>query len=168
MGLHSLPIEATIGSINAFLQHYGTETALGLYLRASLENLQLELGVSSCPLEYDYEKWGSLATNSWVKALWERIHRYKIKIDIDYESLPMPRERDECIMERFMREKVPEKELVAINRVRKQQQALFLSDIVTANGQTIERQYLSSWHLSYERQLGRRRSHLDFGLEWPS
>merc|ERR1712197_123859 len=32
----------------------------------------------------------------------------------------------------------------------------------------IERQYLSSWHLSYERQLGRRRSHLDFGLEWPS
>ena len=32
----------------------------------------------------------------------------------------------------------------------------------------IERTYLSSWHLSYERQLGRRRSHLDFGLEWLS
>ena len=87
---------------------------------------------------------------------------------MDYESLPMPRERDECIMERFVREKVPGKELVAINRVRKHQQALFLSDIVAANGLKIERTYLSSWHLSYEKQLGMRRSHLDFGLEFPS
>ena len=39
MGLHSLPVEATVGSINAFLQYYGTETPMGLYLRASLKNL---------------------------------------------------------------------------------------------------------------------------------
>ena len=134
MGLHSLPIEATVGSINAFLQHYGTETAMGLYLRACLENLQLELGVSRCPLEYDYDVWGALATNSWVKALWERIHRFKIRIEIDYKALRLPRERDECIMERFVRERVSRKELVGINRVRKHQQALFLSDIISANG----------------------------------
>ena len=106
MGLYSLPIEATIGSINAFLQHYGTETAISLYLRASLENLQLELGVSGCPFKYDFKVWGGLATESWVKSLWERIHRFNIKIDLDYDALPMPRERDECIMERFVREKV--------------------------------------------------------------
>ena len=115
MGLHSLPVEATVGSINAFLQHYGTETPLGLYLKASLENLQLDLGVSRCPLEYDYDIWSGLATNSWVKALWERIHKFKIKIDLDYEALPMPRERDECIMERFVKERVRGKQLVAIN-----------------------------------------------------
>ena len=90
---------------------------MGLYLRASLENLQLELGVPRCPLEYDYDILSNLATNSWVKALWERIHKFKIKINIDYEDLPMPRERDQCIMERFVRERVRGKELVAINRV---------------------------------------------------
>ena len=45
MGLHSLPIEPRVGSINAFMQHYGTEMAMGLYLRASLKNLQLDIGV---------------------------------------------------------------------------------------------------------------------------
>ena len=116
---------------------------MGLYLRACLENLQLELGVSRCPLEYDYDVWGALATNWWVEALWERIHRFKIKIDIDYEALLMPRERGECIMERFVREKVPRKELIGINRVRKHQHALFLSDIVSTNGCRIEPMYLS-------------------------
>ena len=67
-----------------------------------------------------------------------------------------------------VREKVSGKELVAINRVRKHHQALFLSDIVSANGLKIKEVYLSSWHLSYKNRLGKRRSHLDFGLEWPS
>ena len=55
MELHSLPIKTTAASINSFLQHYGTETNLSLYLTALIENLQLELGVSRCPFEYDYE-----------------------------------------------------------------------------------------------------------------
>ena len=94
---------------------------MGFYIKYTLEDLQIELGVSKCPLLYDYEIWGDLATNSWIKALWERIHRYKIKVDLDYDALPMPRERDECIMERFVREGVRGPELVAINRVRKHQ-----------------------------------------------
>ena len=126
------------------------------------------MGVSGCPFKYDFKVWGGLATKSWIKSLWERIHRFNIKIDLDYDAFPMPRERDECIMERFVREKVAGKELASINRVRKHQQALFLSDIVSANGRTIEEVYLSDWQLSYERQLGRRRSHLDFGKEFPS
>ena len=64
MELHSLPIEMTAASINSFLQHYGTKTNLGLYLTASIENLQLELGVSRYPFEYDYDTWNEPATDS--------------------------------------------------------------------------------------------------------
>ena len=162
--MNSLVAEATTASLNSFLQHYGTETAIGTYLTASLENLQLELGVSGCPLNYDYDVWGKLATDSWVKSLWERVCRFKIKLDIEYKKLPPPREFDECIMERLVREGVQGKQLTSLNRVRKHQEALFLSDIVTANGQRIDPIYLSSWHESYERHLRARGDHY-FPLE---
>ena len=86
----------------------------------------------------------------------------------------MPRENDDCIMERFVKEGARGRELAGINRVRKHQQAMFLSDIVTANGRRIDPSYmcswertfdskLGSWEVSFERQLGRRRSLFDFG-----
>ncbi len=45
MGLNDLPIETIIATTNVFLQHFGTDSALGIMLQAALENLQLELGV---------------------------------------------------------------------------------------------------------------------------
>ena len=80
----------------------------------------------------------------------------------------MPREYNKCIVERFVNESVRGHELVAINRVRKHQQAMFVSDIAEANGKLIEAIYLASWEDSYERELGRRRSHFYFGTEHPT
>ena len=57
---------------------------MGFYIKYTLKDLQIELGVSKCPLLYNYKIWGDLATNSWIKALWERIQKYNIKIDLDY------------------------------------------------------------------------------------
>ena len=39
MGLYSLPIEATVCSINLFLQHYGSGSNLCLTIKASLQEL---------------------------------------------------------------------------------------------------------------------------------
>ena len=50
MGLHSLPVEATVCSVNLFLQHYGSGSHLGLTIEASLQELQMELGVTRNPL----------------------------------------------------------------------------------------------------------------------
>ena len=168
MELCSLPIKTTAASINSFLQHYGTKTNLGLYLTALIENLQHELGVSRCQFEYGYDTRNGLATDSWVKLLWEQIWNYNIQLEVDYKPLTMPREYDKCIMERFVNERVRGHELVAINRVRKHQQAMFVSDIAAANGKSIEAIYLASWEDSYERELGRRCSHFDFGTDHPS
>ena len=43
MGHNNLTIKVTAVSLNAFLQHYGTNTSIGIYLTASIKNLQLEL-----------------------------------------------------------------------------------------------------------------------------
>ena len=50
MQLNSLPIEATAAFFNSFLQHYNTELALEIYLTASIENMQIELGVGEVPI----------------------------------------------------------------------------------------------------------------------
>jgi len=53
MGLLNLVTETASATLNSFLQHYNTDSALGITLSATMENLQLELGVQGCPLHYD-------------------------------------------------------------------------------------------------------------------
>ena len=119
MGLNNFTIEATAASLNAFLQHYGTNTSIGIYLTASIKNLQLEIGVAGCPFDHDYETWHELATDSWVKSLWERIQKFDLSVEIDYKTLEMPREKDKCIMERLVHEGFRGAKLVSINRAKK-------------------------------------------------
>ena len=69
MGLHNLVTETASATLNSFLQHYNTDSALGITLSTTLENLQLKLGVQGCPLHYDYDTWSILATDSWIKSL---------------------------------------------------------------------------------------------------
>ncbi|EJK72406.1 hypothetical protein THAOC_06066 [Thalassiosira oceanica] len=105
--------------------------------------------------------------NSWIKSLWERLQHFDIDLQIDYDVLPMPRTNDECIMERCVEEGVRGAELASINRVRKYQEALFLSDIVTADGKKLEETYLQDWRQSIEYQFGKHRSQFEFGTECP-
>ena len=90
IGLFNTGMEATMASINALLQHYGAPTNLGVTLQASIEALQLKLGVPDNPFKYPFEVWGELATDSWVKSLWERIDSYNIEPELDYPSIAFP------------------------------------------------------------------------------
>ena len=47
--------------------------------------MQVELGVQNCPFLYDFDKWGDLATDCWVKAIWEKISTLKMEVEIDYK-----------------------------------------------------------------------------------
>ena len=58
--------------------------------------------------------------------------------------------------------------LIRVNRSRKHQEALFLSDIVTAKGKRIERDYLRSWRESHEGSLERHRTRYKYGPESPT
>ena len=80
----------------------------------------------------------------------------------------MPRTNDECIMERCVDDGVRGAELASINRVRKYQESLFLSDIVTADGRKLEQEYLYDWQQSAEYEFGKHRSQFEFGRECPS
>ena len=168
MGLFSLPLEATISSLNLLLQHYQTSGALGTTITTALENLQVELGVQDCPLKYDYEIWSGLATTSWIKDIWERVWHYKIELHLDYKKLELPRKRDFCIMEAMVESGMRGTELAGANRARKAQQSMFASCIGTADGRKVQDDLRRDWREGVERQLGHTRSTIPFGKEVPT
>ena len=129
--------------------------------------MQIELGVQNCPFLYNFDKWGGLATDSWVKALWEKISTLKLEVEIDYRQLPPPREYDSFIMEALI-DDLNTAEAIGFNRVRKYQEALTFSDICTPNGRTIDPSYSQGWQASFKGTLGRHRSIHAFGREGPS
>ena len=93
MGLYNFVTETTTANLNSFLQYYNTDSALGITFSATLENLQLELGVRGCPLHYDYDIWIGLTTNSWIKSLWGKVNKLGIKLKLEYKSTQLPREK---------------------------------------------------------------------------
>ena len=83
LGLYDFTCKTAGATLNSLLQDYGIETPLGIYLMTTLENLQVELGVQYCPLQYDFKKWGELSTHSWIKAKWEKVSFLGIEVEIN-------------------------------------------------------------------------------------
>jgi hypothetical protein len=90
LGMFSLPIESAICRVNLFLQHWGNPTPIGESLRCSMELLQLETGLESCPLHHDFRILGPLCTRSWLRSFWECISWFKISLSLDYPPTPLP------------------------------------------------------------------------------
>ena len=85
MSLFDITTETTAVTLNSFLQYYNADSAVGITLTTTIENFQLELRVTTCPLLYIYNTWSGLTTDSWIKPLWEKVD--KLGIDTTREDL---------------------------------------------------------------------------------
>ena len=83
-------------------------------------------------------------------------------LKVEYKMLEMPRELDECIMERLVKDSVRGAKLVGIKRVRKVQVRRHYSCPILP---TQTKTYASDWRWLFKGTLGRHRSTLEFGLE---
>jgi hypothetical protein len=135
-------VEATIEQSNKLLMHYRCRSALGTKLQASLELLVLDLGISFQPLQVSYAQFGKWATTSWLKRVWEKVSFFGLTIQVNNLQKRFPREGDNWLMSLFIVRGHNAKELAALNRVRKHQQVLFLSDILGASGGLLDKRYL--------------------------
>jgi hypothetical protein len=138
-GLLSLLTDQLISQVNMLMQHYHTSTNLGRKLDVSLRYLQLQLGTPHNPLTLDYAKWGQLAPLSWVKMLWRLLHHFKIHLHIEFSTISLPRERDQVLMEIFFAKVHRPETIRSLRRCRGALEAIFLSDITTADGQHLEK-----------------------------
>ena len=161
LGFPHWGIEAAIEAYKKFYQHFGTGSVVGTQLQMSVEILTCELGLSAQPFLLPYEKYGSRATDCFVKSLWEKLDRFQLKLILDLEGFALPREHDRWIMAAFEQIGYSLSECKLLNQVRLHQQVLFESDIFEADGRTINGKFLQP------RQLGTAWSTYKFGKQKP-
>jgi hypothetical protein len=142
IGLYSLPVEHTIAMINMIIQHYGAETMLAKKFLGSIQALQLDIGCIGNPLSKDYNKFHYLATRSWIKSLWERLHFYRFALHLEYQQLEMPRRNDAILVTMFWIAGYRETQLQSLNRCCLAHKAFFLSNLATACGQFFDLTFL--------------------------
>jgi hypothetical protein len=98
----------------------------------------LQLGTPYNLLTLPFDKWGYLAPLSWVKMLWRSLDAFNIQLHMRYHCLPLPRERDQVIMEIILDGGFSTEEIKSLSRCRGMLQCIFLSDLVTADGRFLE------------------------------
>ena len=142
-GLPHPGVECFASQINKLLTHYGCKNAIGLELQVSVELFAIELGISTQPFQESYLRYNKLVTQTWVKLIWEKADRFKVEIILAPLGIAPPREGDKWFMRALMEAGFSdEEELRKLNRFRCHQQVLYLSDILEANGKTLNKRYL--------------------------
>ena len=142
VGLLDLATEQLICRVNMIIQHFGTPTSIGRKLSISLRYLQLQLGCCGNPLRLDYGTWAHLAPMSWLKMFWRTIEFAGLDLRLTFDDLLLPRDGDVTVMDLLRSQGFSGRSLAQMNRCRLANNAIFLSDMVTANGRQIERRRL--------------------------
>ena len=101
-GCPNVGIECMVAQINKLLMHYGCPSNDGLELKVSLEYLIVELGITDQPLQANLEKYGCWTTACWLKSLWEKCFRFKVRVSFNDVPLELPREGDTWLMKKFI------------------------------------------------------------------
>ncbi len=113
-------------------------TNLRKKLDASLGYLQLQVGIPHNPFTQDYARWGYLAPLSWVKMLWKSLHHFNTMLYMSFPTIELPKEQDQAIMDIILLLPLNSTDITCLNRCCVYLQALFLSDITTADGKYLE------------------------------
>ncbi len=135
-------VKATVEQANKLLMHYGCHTALRGELQMSLELLVVDLGLLFQPFRVSYKQYGDWVTTCWLKRVWEKVGRYGFVLTVHNLLLSFPWEGDDWLMARFIDAGYKGEDLLTLNRVRKHQQVLILSDILGASGGSLDKRYL--------------------------
>jgi hypothetical protein len=138
IGLFNISIAQFISWLEVLLQHYGAGFTTSRKLQASIEATQLEEGCKGNPLNEDYHTLGRLATEEWVKAVWERASHDRFTITLNYPMQDPPWERESNLVEIFLENGKTGSELRSINKCRIFHQAIYLSCLSTAEGKKLD------------------------------
>lgn len=144
--------------VSLFYQLYPTDTNEGHLLRASLEHLQLEIGIGTPVLLSNFESFGYLATHSWLKSLWEFLWTHKIRLEVTGPLPHLCREHDQFIMEALTScQSLSKEDIASANRCRLHLHLIVFSDFTTGGGNSVLDNVLH----------GRRDPLRTSQLEWP-
>jgi len=122
----------------------------GRLLRAVLQRMRLEMGVSRCPLEYAFPTWHKVPTPNQFHRFWEYCSTSHLQLRDGLEPLPVARVNDEFLMEVFATSGYSAMELHMLNLCRLHRHIYLLSDLTTGLGTHLDLRLLDSKHPSHQ------------------
>jgi len=143
LSLPDLYLEQRLGQLRELLTHSDLDDVLGKQLKLSLENMQVELGLTNLFLNYPYSTYGHLVPHTWITSLWEFLSKYELRIQGWKQSLKCTRDHDISILESFSKKGYSDNDLQQLNNCRIFLQVYSLSDICNAEGDQITRKALA-------------------------
>jgi hypothetical protein len=83
-----------------------------------------------------------LATEGWIKSIWEKMRQYNFRLYLHYPTMALPRVGDITIVDLLVGLGIRGMTLCSFNRCRLKHEAIFLSEIAMAAGLHVDPQYL--------------------------
>jgi hypothetical protein len=137
-GIHNLYSSQIIEQALIVMRHGPHESSTGKLLRGKMETLKLELGLHGKIFDQDFKTVGRLATECWVKHLWERLSPpLPIALNKQTDDLQLQRVNDRFLMEAFVHAGYRNKKLERLNRCRIRLHATTIADLTTGDGRRI-------------------------------
>jgi hypothetical protein len=138
LGLHNLATEQGISQIMTFLSQVYKRSELGKLLIITVNNFQLEAGISSQLLR-DPTQYIPHLTEGWLVSLRNFLCSHQISLQLTKEwNFYLPRRNDLFLMDVFVRSNLySDKEIKTLNYVRLYLQVATLSDVGSARGESI-------------------------------
>ena len=118
-------------------------------MQISMELFMLELGMGMQPFQVNFNKYGALALDSWLKSLWEKANMFRIVLTESLMEILMPSKNDNWLMRILIDNGHNLEELIRLNWVQIHQHVLFVSDVLLdSSGRVINKKYLMCWSMS--------------------
>jgi hypothetical protein len=106
----------------------------GKLLRVTMEEMQMETGLSRSFFSYSYKVYGCLATRSWIAATWQFLSESGITLVDPFTKPVLASPLDKFLMESFAAAGYRGNDLRRLNECRLHLHALRLSDLCSADG----------------------------------
>lgn len=144
-GLQGINIYTDAGTqrIKHLIHHGHKKDQLGVGIRATFQQLQLEIGVPGNLFDWNHNDWKHITTKTWISHVWKFCSDAQFRLLPIGPTLELRRENDIFLMEYFGRTGIKGKRLKSLQRCRLYKQASTLADIASADGQKIRPEALS-------------------------
>ena len=139
LGMDDLYTYQGTSRIAIIQEHLHADTITGEMLRTSIEAAKIEIGIGRNIFELEFEKFGVLLTDCWIKDVWRFADENNISVyDETTETIEYEREGDVFLMEEIVHSgKFKKNELSKINICRLHLQVVLLSEVVDGYGEKV-------------------------------
>ena len=156
--LPNVYVDQGIVQLRLFLGHMRRQDKTSQLLEIAMSYMQLRTGAGTLFMNLPFPKYAKWVEKTWLASLWQFLYLAKLKVSV---PLPLPsllREQDIFLMTEFIYLGFEPSSLDLINQCRLYHQVVTLSDVATADGETIDSRYLES----------KRNSDRVSSLRWPN